>query len=80
MEKSLICHEKNNDFLDALNSCMTSGLSVWFDGVPLTKEKLLDSLLFKEGAEWVGTFLRDERGTVRGISFTDSSYGNTLLQ
>ena len=80
MEKSLICHEKNNDFLDALNSCMTSGLSVWFDGVPLTGGKLPESLLLNEEIEWIGTFLKDERGALRGISFTDSSYGNTLLR
>ena len=71
MKKSRICHKQNNDFLDALHSCLTSGLSVWFDGIPFTGDRLPDSLLLKEDAEWEGTFLKDERGTLRGISFTD---------
>ncbi len=79
MDNQVVCHTGNNDFLDALNSCLTSGLGVWLDGIPQTGDQLSQYLLFRENAEWVGSFLQDESGALRGISFTDSNSGNTLL-
>ncbi|MBO4838526.1 MAG: hypothetical protein J5493_04055 [Lachnospiraceae bacterium] len=78
MENRLICHKQNSDFTDALASCLSSGLSVWLDGVPQTGEILTGSLLLKEEAEWVGSFLKAEDGSLLGISFTDARHGNTL--
>ena len=79
MENRLICHRQNDDFTDALASCLSSGLSVWLDGVPQTGETLPGALLLKEDADWKGTFLKAEDGSLLGISFTDSHHGNTLL-
>ena len=80
MDQNKICHTENNAFLEALNSCLSSGLSVWLEGIPQTGESLSHRMLLKEEADWVGTFLEDEQGVLKGISFTDSHHGNTLLQ
>ena len=79
MKNKLICHTGNNDLTDALASCLSSGWTVFLDGVPQTGETLAGSLLLREDADWVGSFLTAEDGSLAGISLTDSRHGNTLL-
>lgn len=72
MQKPLICHEENEAFLDALQSCLSTGLVVLMDGVPLTGNSLKE-LPFIQEEGLVGHFLRNEQGDFTGISFSKKS-------
>ena len=78
MKNNEICHNREA-FLDALFSCMDSGLQVWADGVPLTRDSLPNSALIRESGNWTGDCLKNESGELTGLSFTQESVSNTLL-
>ncbi len=79
MKTQRICHEEDA-FVDALISCMDSGLTVLADGIPLTRDSLRQSSLIRESGRWEGDCLRDEAGQLTGLSFSQISDGQTLLQ
>ncbi|MBO4872359.1 MAG: hypothetical protein J5496_02970 [Lachnospiraceae bacterium] len=70
---NVICHEEQTAFLDALESCLSSGLAVLMDGVPQTKESLKKILKEKGNRSWTGTILLGDRGDLKGLSFTAES-------
>lgn len=69
MENRMICHEEDA-FLEALLTCLDSGLTVLADGIPLTKESLRESSLIRESISWEGDCLRNDQGKLMGLSFT----------
>ena len=68
MEEKKICHAENAAFLDALFSCLASGLSVLKDGEALTPETLRE-LSASDEFHWEGRCLQNEKGKLTGISF-----------
>ena len=70
MRKPEICHSQNTAFLDALESCLASGLTVVVDGIPQTKESLENALADQDGEGWIGTVLLNDKGDMKGLSFS----------
>ena len=70
MRKPEICHKENTAFLDALESCLSSGLTVLMDGVPQTEESLLRLFSEQDGEDWIGTILLNDMGDVNGLAFS----------
>ena len=68
MEEKKICHAENAAFLDALSSCLASGLTVLKDGEPITPESLRE-LSASDEYRWTGRCLQNEKGKLTGISF-----------
>ncbi len=73
MQETVICHKDQTAFLDALESCLSTGLAVLMDGVPQTEESLKQLLTEKKNREWRGTILQDDKGDLKGLSFTAES-------
>ena len=73
MQEPVICHKENSAFLDALESCLSSGLAVFLDGIPQTAESLETVLTARDGKEWTGTLLLDDKGDLKGLSFSSGS-------
>ena len=48
-------------------------LAVLMDGVPQTEESLKQLLTEKKNREWRGTILQDDKGDLKGLSFTAES-------
>ena len=70
MRKPVICHKENTAFLYALESCLSTGLTVLLDGVPQTKETLERRLSDQSGEDWIGTVLLNDQGDMEGLSFS----------
>ena len=70
MRKPEICHSENTAFLDALESCLSSGLSIVLDGIPQTRESLESERDRLSSEDWIGTILLDDEGGVKGLSFS----------
>ena len=70
MRKPVICHDQDTAFLDALRSCLATGLTVELDGVPQTQASLERSFRRRDPDSWTGTVLLNDKGDVRGLSFT----------
>ena len=79
MKDQTICHEENSAFLDALYSCLDSGLTLMANGKTLTRPMLAQSDLLREDLNWEGSFIRNEQGEMKGISFSAEPMRNTLL-
>lgn len=73
MQKPVVCHEENAALLDALASCLSTGLVVLIDGIPQTGGMLQEALKYGRAEGLVGHFLQNERGDIRGLSFTQRS-------
>ena len=73
MRKPVICHDNNAAFLDALESCLSTGLKVLLDGDEQTKEMLEVSFKSREPETWTGTILLNDKGDIEGLSFTVGS-------
>ena len=70
MRKPEICHSENTAFLDALESCLSSGLSIVLDGIPQTRESPEGERGRLSSEDWIGTILLDDEGGVKGLSFS----------
>lgn len=73
MPKPQICHETKPALLDALESCLSSGLEVLIDGVPQTRESLEEGFTLRDAENWTGTLMLGEKGDLEGLSFSTSS-------